>query len=394
MAIAGRVHVIGGGLAGLSAALSCAQSGRPVTLYEAAPVLGGRCRSFHDPVLDRIIDTGTHLMLGANRAALGLARAIGGMAALRPGPACFDIVDRAGVNHPLTTGTLPAGWRESLRALGLPWCPAGQDVAARLGDGAAFGRCWEPLCLAALNTSPHQASARLFGRVLRAAVAHGAASLRPWRFALPLSAAFADPAATRLAALGAEIRLGHRLRHLSTKKLTFVRTEVALPPRDRVILAVPPAQAARLLPGLPDLPTQPIANVHFRLPHRPAWGNPVGLTGRLSQWLSVRGDVASVTISAAGAVMDWPAAALAAAVWADIAPLVGGGVLPPWRVIRDAAATLRHDPATLAARPGPLAGPAGVILAGDWTASPWPCTIEAAVRSGQRAARLALKSQG
>nr|CAM75597.1 oxidoreductase [Magnetospirillum gryphiswaldense MSR-1] len=159
----------------------------------------------------------------------------------------------------------------------------------------------------------------------------------------------------------------------------------SLASHDGVILALPPWALSPLLPEQDNFDTETIANVHFRLPHAHALPHPLGLIGGMGQWLFVRGDVASVTLSAAQATPD------AAILWREIAPVLDLPIpTPPHRVVQEKRATLRHTPSSSRRRPGPTTGRDGVFLAGDWLASPWPCTMESAISSGLAAARLAL----
>ena len=189
------VHVVGAGIAGLACAVAIARAGRRVHVHEAAPHAGGRCRSFHDPLLDRVIDNGSHLVLGINRAVLAFLKATDGIVATQPLPPGLDFVDvRDQSRHRLVPGRLPASPGETLRALGLPWAAAEQTVAERLDRTDAFARLWQPLCLAALNTTAEQASARLFATVLRAALLGGRRGFQGASFPKGLSAAQVQPA--------------------------------------------------------------------------------------------------------------------------------------------------------------------------------------------------------
>ena len=377
------VHVVGAGLAGLAAALAASRVGARVRLYEAAPQAGGRCRSMHDPRLDRVIDNGSHLLLGINRTALAYARRLGAELTALP-PAIAFAEPASGRRWGVTPGNLPAGWGETLRALGLPWLTAAATVGDRLAGCPGYRDFWQPLCLAMLNTPAERASARLFARVLRAVLPGGRAGMRGYVVPRGLSATQVDPALELLHRHGGDIRLGHRLTAIRQSELTFGRHVEKLGPADRVILALPPWDLARMLPGIYRFPSETIVNVHYRLPLPVRLPGPLGLIGTAAHWLFVRGDVVSATLSAT-------AEADPAAIWAVIAPLLAQPApVPPHRVIRERRATIAHDPATIARRPGPTTPWAGVFLAGDWLDSPWPCTIESAVSSGLRAARLAL----
>lgn len=378
------VHVVGAGLAGLAAALAAAQAGARVVVHEAAGHAGGRCRSFHDPVLDRVIDNGNHLVLGVNRAALAYVHAIGGpIQPLSPSIAFADLND--GRRWTVSPGRLPVGLTEILRAAGLPWVKAAATVAERLQDCRGFDDFWQPLCLATLNTPPRQASARLFARVVRALLSAGPAGLRGHLFPTGLSASLVEPALARLRRQGARLYFHRRLTGICQTRLTFQQHVEEIRENDRVILALPPWALDGILPGDFRFSYETIANIHYRLPAAPGLHAPLGLVGGTAQWLFVRGDVASVTISAATVPPD------PARIWAEIAPFVAIGTpLPPHRVVLEKRATLCHAPAAIARRPGPTTPLAGMFLAGDWLASPWPCTLESAVSSGLRAAALAL----
>lgn len=393
----GTLHVVGAGLAGLACAVAAARAGARVAVHEAAPHAGGRCRSFRCERLDRLLDNGSHLLLGANRHALAFARAIGGADTLDALEPAFPFLDLAsGRTWRLVPGRPAAGPIETIMALGLPWVSAGQTVGRRLGRTPSFHTLWRPLCESALNTPPEAASARLFGCLLRAVLLGGGPAMRPFLAAGGLSAAFAAPAEATLAAHGAPIAFRRRLLALGPNRLDFEDRSIALGPDDRVVLALPPWAAAALLPDLPHLPTQAIVNAHFLLDSPPEdlpGGQPfLGLTGGTAQWLFLQGDVASVTVSAADRVMPLPADELAERLWREIAGALGADPTrtPPVRVVKEKRATLAHTPDVVARRPGPVTNVPGLWLAGDWLASPWPCTMEAAVASGLAAARLAL----
>ncbi|MGE5517316.1 MAG: FAD-dependent oxidoreductase [Bacteroidota bacterium] len=394
------LHVIGAGLAGLAAAVAGAKAGWRVTVHEAAPQAGGRCRSFRCPRLDRMVDNGSHLLLGANRHALAFAAAIGGMETLERIEPVFPFLDLNNHRHwVVQPGELAAGVGESLKALGLPWVPARQTVDARLGRCRGYASLWRPLCEAILNTAPEQASARLLACVLREVLLGGKVAMRPHLAVGGLSALFAAPAEATLAAHGAHLHFGRRLMAIGPCTLDFDDGSIALGPHDRAVLAVPPWVAAALLPELPKLPTAAIVNVHFRLeqPAVLAGGQPfLGLVGGTAQWLFVRDDVLSVTVSAADALAELPADAIAARLWSEIAPVLRADParLPPFRVIKERRATLAHTPEAVARRPGPVTKTPWLWLAGDWLASPWPCTMEAAIASGLTATRLAVGRDG
>lgn len=407
-------HVIGAGVAGLSAALRIAESGRSVIVHEAAPAAGGRARSFFDEALGRTIDNGNHLMLTGNRSAMAFLEDTGALAAVDVAPAAvFPFQDlRTGERWTLRLG---GGWLfqpacrvpgvGAMRHLSLIRLLVGgrQDTVARRlrRDGTLYDRFVEPLTVACLNAAPEDASADLMARVLAETVLRGEAACRPVVAREGLSAAVVDPAVARLKALGAQLAFGHRLRRIETsgdrlRRLVFDDGHVPLAEGDRVVLAVPPQEAARLVPGL-TVPhgSSPIVNIHFALdgPLAPPFaGGFVGLIGGVAQWLFLRPGVASVTVSAAHALVDRPAEDIAAAAWPDVARALDldldGVAAPPARVVKEKRATFRQTPSQTARRPGAETGIRGLVLAGDWTATGLPATLDGAIRSGERAARL------
>ncbi|MBF0306771.1 MAG: FAD-dependent oxidoreductase [Alphaproteobacteria bacterium] len=234
----------------------------------------------------------------------------------------------------------------------------------------------------------------LTGTVLALALLAGGSASRPHVARRGLGPALIEPALARLEALGARLRFGARLRRLDADFLEFGDERRRLEPGDRVVLAVPPAQAATLLPGLPELPGSPIVNAHFRLDQPPAMadGPMLGLVGGVAQWLFLRDDVLTVTVSAARDLVAMAPGQIAARLWRDCAAALSlGGPIPPVRVVKERRATLLHTPPVERLRPSAATGLPTVFLAGDWTATGLPCTIEGAIRSGRTAAHMACR---
>lgn len=413
------VHIIGAGLAGLSCAVRLAGAGIPVSVYEAAPHAGGRCRSYVDSKLERTIDNGNHLLLSANEAALAYLSEIGARDRLSSPPgAYFPFVDlESGARWTLrpTAGRFPwwifmpgrrvpgAGPLAYLRALRLLRARPEASVAEALyrpGD-PLWERLWVPLTIAILNTEPEAASAALLREVFLKTIAKGAAWSRPMIATVSLSDTFVDPAVTWLGEHRVPVHFGQRLRALrgdadGVTALDFGDNRITVGPTDAVVLAVSAPVAASLLPGW-DIPTEmrPIVNAHIRLPHRArlAEGIPfLGLIGGTAEWLFLRQDVASITVSAADHLVDTPAATIAHWIWQDAAKALNldPELRPPIRIIKERRATIAQTPATLARRPGPASGVPNLLLAGAWTDTGLPDTIEGAVASGQQAAEMVL----
>jgi squalene-associated FAD-dependent desaturase len=262
------------------------------------------------------------------------------------------------------------------------------------------GVLWEkflrPLLVSILNTAPEEASADLAGAVMRETLAKGGRSIRP-RVAMPsLTGAFIEPALQRLCQCGVEIRLGRRLVALKLEDnrvsgLTFVDGEEPVGPDEQVILAVPPWTAQELLPDLtvPDAFCA-IVNAHFKI--APPAGAPlmVGLVGGTAEWVFAFPDRLSVTVSAADRLVEMDTQELAALLWRDVAAVHRlDGPPPPSRIVKEKRATFAATPAQDARRPACPTRWTNLFLAGDWTATGLPATIEGALRSGETAAALA-----
>ena len=412
-----RVHVVGAGLAGLACALDLLAAGRAVTVWEATPKAGGRCRSYHDATLDRRIDNGNHLILSGNRAVLSHADRLGAAGLLRTLPeAAFPFADLATgaaftVRVPasplgaLRAGARPPGagaWEAARGVAGLLLAGRGATVAEAVpGRGAMWRAFWEPMATAVLNMPPEAGSAALLRGALLRSFLRGAAACRPVLAPEGLGEALVEPAVRALLDGGAELRLrapvaGLALGEGRLAALLGPEGRVALGPRDAVVLALPAPALAPLL-GRPAPAAGPsILNAHFRVAPALAEAAPplLGLLGGAAQWLFRRGDVLSVTVSAAESspVAGLPREAALDRLWSEAARALRLGDARPLaaRLLRERGATPDQSPEGARARPPARPGPANLVLAGDGVRGPLPATLEAAVLSGRRAARLAL----
>lgn len=385
------LHVIGAGLAGLACALGAADAGVEVVVHEAAKQAGGRCRSWDDAVLGARIDNGTHVVVGGNPATHAYLRRIGSagsLSALTSIPTAYDLA--SGALWRPSPATLLRAYASSL------WRLAFDDrgtVGTRLEGSADYRYVWEPLAVATLNTAPGQASAALFRAVLAHTVWRGIAASRMHVARDDLSATFVAPAMAALGAKGVEIRFGAPLRAPLLRdgrvaELAFDGGSIVLSRRDAVVLATPWWTTSKWL-GLPELPDSPIVNIHYRTATPPANladHAALGIVGGVAQWVFRRGNILAVTISAAAGLDTRDSDEIASAVWAEIARALGLGEQPDAvRVVREKRATLLHTVETEPLRPHRHQGE-NLFLAGDWTATGLPCTIESAIRSGNAAA--------
>ena len=406
------VHVIGAGISGLSAAIRLANANFKVHVHEATQQAGGRCRSYFDATTRLTIDNGNHLLLSGNRHAMAYARSIGSEAGLvGPQRAQFSFIDLKTDQRwqlDLGDGRMPTWLFDKARRVPdtgvldyvalapLIWAPQARLVGDAIPcNGTLYDRLVQPLLLAALNVDPPEGSAGLAGAVVRETLLAGGRACRPLIARDGLSAVLVEPAIALLRAKGAGIHFEHELRGFAmagdrVSALKFGDDAVAIAAGDSVVMAVPPRPAAALLPGL-KAPSQfrAIVNAHFRFD--PPSGMPplIGVVGGLVEWLFAFPQRLSITISNGDRLVDMPREELAQALWRDICKVAGiAADLPPWQIVRERRATFAATPEQNALRPGPVTAWKNLFLAGDWTDTGLPATIEGSVRSGDRAADL------
>lgn len=412
-----RVVVVGAGLAGLSCAVFLSRKGACVELFEAAGHAGGRCRSYFDETLGCRIDNGNHLLLSGNRSAFEYLNEIGAADSLAgPDIAEFPFFDletgERWVVRP-NRGRIPwwilaknrrvPGTRAAEYLRGISLARAGGDrTAADVlgGSGELYRKFWEPFGLAVMNTALEEAAASLLWPVVRETLGKGEQAYR-FRIARDgLSESFVDPALDYLAHRNLPVAFGRRLRGLEIEDgrvaaLDFGDSRISLGLRDRLVLAVPPATCRSLVPEIraPDA-FRAIVNVHFRIEAKRTEPAITGLVGGVSQWVIVRGGTVSVTVSAAQSLAETPSVDIAARVWAEVSRALGmeRDPLPPCRVVKEKRATFAQTPDQIRRRPETRTGWSNLFLAGDWTATGLPATIEGSVRSGMKAAEAVLRT--
>jgi squalene-associated FAD-dependent desaturase len=411
------VHVIGAGLSGLAAAVQLQRRGARVILHDAAPHAGGRCRSYFDIKLNATIDNGNHVVMSGNQATLNYIKAIGAADELTgPTQPDYPFMDlRSGARWTVkmspsrfpawifdsamrVPGTMPADY---LSLMPLLFAKPGRSVQQTM---RANGRLWDallnPLFLSLLNVDPREASAVLAGNVLRETLMLGGQACRPLLARSGLGHTFIDPALRLLQYGGAEIRLGSRLSEIGfngtdsktrVSSLNFDDTRADIGANDGVVLAVPPAAAQQLVPGL-IAPNQfrAIINVHFAVDPPLAFAPMTGLLNGGAEWLFACDGRLSVTINGADRYLEMPRETLAHAIWLDVAKAarLPAERMPTWQIVTEKRATFAALPSQENLRPATRTRWTNLMLAGDWTATGLPATIEGSIRSGQKAADL------
>ncbi len=431
------VIVLGAGWSGLTAALALAERGEPVIALEAAPVPGGRARSLeHD---GRTYDNGQHLLLCACSRVIERIIRLGvdpeqaflrlplRLRIHRPGAECLELgASRRPWPLHLVEGLIRARGLGLHERLAFTAClpdiffntPPEESTVQEWLDASAqplslCRRLWHALCISALNTDPEQASARLFARVLRETFRPPARQADLWITRWPLSAIFPEPAVQRIRDLGGQVHFRHRAVALEARPGGWrVHCRNGTRFEGRIILATPPWIAARLLAGIPDtdalcrrleqLVPSPITTLWLEYPEPPPMpaaligleASPfqfvfdhtlLGAQGRLA--LVASGPTANRELDAIDSPARYAHRLLQArcAGWPTQEPVA-------WQV-RERRATFLATPKADRARPGADSGLPGLMLAGDWTATGLPATLEGAVRSGEAAAELACRQR-
>lgn len=432
-----RVVVAGGGLAGISAAVEAAARGARVTLVERRPFLGGKAFSFTEPRTGVEIDNGQHVHLGCCTAYMALLARLGsiGLTAMQP-MLRVDVRDQAGAHGVLTARRLPAPLHmgpsfarygllspaervraaralAAIAALG----PTGRDALDHVAFGdwlrahgqrdAAIERFWDVVVLPTCNDRSDRVSAALAMFVITEGLmrTRGGASIG-WALA-GLSHLVDAPTRRLLQRAGGRVVTGHAITAADAGGVDLddgTRLDA-----DAVVLALPPGRARSVapeaLPMDPVLGESPIVNVHLWY-DRPVLDRPVlAVVDSPVQWIFDRtaitgegspGQHLALSLSAARAEMGVPRAELAERMDRELRQLVPGrgAVLQAWAVTKDARATFAPSPGQAARRPGTRTPVHGVVLAGTWTATGWPATMEGAVRSGLAAVREADDQMG
>ena len=402
-----KAAVVGGGLAGLAAALELTKQGHDVRLFEARPTLGGAVQTLPDRDGDPSPppDNGQHVALGCCTAYLDFVAEIGQAHALRRIRLALPVVAadgsvatiRPGAFGLLRYGHIALG--ERLRTGRVARRLAKLDPAAhddetfgsllrRLGQSqAGVDRFWDLFIRPALNLSTDQVSAApgIF-TVQTALLAGGGASdlLLP---TAPLGEMHGGAAGAELERRGAAVSLGSRVSSLDELDA------------DGVVVAVPPAESARLLgEPEPELEDSPIVSVHLLFDRRIMDPALAALLGSDAHWLFDRGVLTGhepergqyITVVSSGApeLLELRGRELIDRIAGQVTERLGAAELLWSRVSREPAATFAARPGTARLRPGAATARPNVVRAGAWTDTGWPATMEGAIRSGREAARV------
>jgi squalene-associated FAD-dependent desaturase len=422
-----NIAVIGGGYAGMAAAVALADCGIKVTVFESALQLGGRARGV--TYQDTGLDNGQHLLLGCYLQTLYMIEKVGGnieLDFLRL-PLQLDLHGEFSLNAPrlpaplhllvalmsaqgLTFGERlnAARFMLALRRMkfSLPCdITITELLAQHRQDEALVRKLWEPLCIAALNTPIHKASAQVLLNVLRDALNRSREYSDMLLPRINFTALFPQRAADYVEQRGGKVRIACSVDAIRTlENCIELTTAQGKELFDFVICAAPPVAAAKLLRPIDELAEtvaqieslehQPIYTIYLQYPEEVTLPHPmIGLSRRYSQWLFDKGRIAgqhgllAAVISAEGIHQELPQEDLAQKVIAELRDGFGIAEQPHWfKVIAEKRATFCCSPNLQ--RPSQMTSLPRLLLAGDYTKGDYPATLEGAVMSGLKCADI------
>jgi len=441
----GEVLIIGGGFAGLAAAVALAGAGRRVRLLEQKPHLGGRARSFLDPATGSVVDNGQHLFMGCYHATQRFLREIGTLDRITWQPNLkLHFVEPPGKLTTLDCPNLPAPWyvlAGVLRSDSFRWsekleifrlgralskeAPAADGLArlsvtewlTRLGQPETVQRgFWDLLSIAALNEDPRRASAELFRRVLRLALFTSPEDSRLGLARQGLSDCYTEAARAYITARGGRVEFGRSAEGLIVAEGQCRGVRLAggdTIEAESVISAVPWHEFVELLPpdllrtvpyfaGILSLRPAPIISISIWLERAITRLAFAGLRGTTLQWLFNRGEITgsgeahySLVLSGAHEHIARPKEELLGVARGELDqlfPAARGVKVLHALVIKERFATFSPAVGVDAVRPAARTPIRGLYLAGDWTATGLPATVEGAVQSGYTAAQHVLEA--
>ena len=439
-----EVIIIGGGFAGLAAGVALAEAGKWVCVLEQKPHLGGRARSFRDPTTGSIVDNGQHLFMGCYHSTIQFLRTIGTLDRLRFQPRlAVPFLDRDGRLTRLHCPDLPSPWHlllgvlrsgsftfkqklevlrlgNDLRGRGKESSPRNtESVTAWLNRrGQSEGlqhNFWDLLCIAAMNEDPRIASAQLFERVLRLALFSSPADSRLGIARVGLSQCYTAAATDFIEKRGGQVQTGRNVKQLMIAESACRGVDLGageVIEGVRVISAVPWQQLATILPGdllrsepffagVLALRPAPIISINLWFDAPITDLEFVGLRGTNVQWLFDKSRILGATDHCIALVLSGAhehvsrskeeLLAIALRELGEVLPNIRNAKLLHSLVIKERFATFSPSPEAEPLRPPARTPVRGLFLAGDWTATGLPATIEGAVQSGYTAAREVLQ---
>ena len=406
--IKNKIYIIGAGLSGLSSSIYSLKKNFDVELYESSNFAGGRCRSFYDKKVHTEIDNGNHLVFSANKSFKKFCDEIESTKTINiipPKLFFYDNKFKKKWNIDLSNGLITTLFNyknlipntkliDYLSFLKFFFVKDSANVYDLVGNSKIYKTFWEPFTLGVMNTCPKVASAKVVSNVLKETIFKGEKNcfiLQPkknWNETL------IKPSLIKIKKKGGKIFFKNTLRQVNFKnnqitELVFNKKTVKLKKNDRVIFAIPPSNLMKFLVHL-KLPVKynTILNIHYKVDKKTLdlFDNKItGFINTISQWLFVKNDHISVTVSNANSYNNTNPQLLANKVWKEISNFVKRKIkFTDFQIVREKKATYIQSPQNIRLVKNLKINPCNFFLAGDWTQYNLPCTIEASILSGKK----------
>ena len=413
------IHIVGAGLAGLSCAINLVENkNKKVVLYEASSLFGGRCRSYRDKDFNCLLDNGNHLIIKAYKNTFNYLKKIN---------ATNEVIANHKTFYPFIDIKKSEEWSVKPYSYIFPWwiffnncrptnvsaidfikgfkfffAKRNQTVEDVLEKNSViYERFWKPFTIAVLNTHPNEASAKLLLKIIIKTLFFSNDPLKPFTVKKSLSDSLIKPAIQKILNSGGLINCNKRLKKIifknnSAEKIIFAKKQVEIGKNERIVLAVTPNIASMILPNL-EAPkkTNCILNIHFKLNQKykeiklPDGSFFVGIIGGTVDWIFKKGNILSITISAANDLNNLDNENISKIVWEDIKKTFNLKTIkqPKYKIIREKMATFVQSPEEIFKKPKMHTKYKNIFLAGDWVDTGLPATIEGAITSGYNVAK-------
>ena len=393
----------------MSAAIHALKKNYAVNIFESSSIAGGRCRSFYEKKLGFEIDNGNHLVFSANKNFHKLCENIGSLKTLKTLPPSLDFFDlkkKLYWNLDLEKITLPqlmfnkkeiipdANFYDYLSILKFIYVRSKTTVHDLVGESKIFPTFWDPFTLAVMNTSSKMASAKVLSNVLKKTILKGEEYCKIYQPKKNWNDSIIEPCIEFIKNSGYKINFKTKLKKINisdnnVSELVFNNKKIKIKKDGLIILAIPPSNFSKIVPG-PQVPSNynSIINIHYKLPEKlkRKFKKPiVGFINSSSHWIFLKNKYISVTISNANLLNTVDSFEIANIVWKEICSYMKIIVpLTNYQVIKEKRATFIQSPSNFELVRKLKNLPKNLRVAGDWTQSNFPCTIEGSVFSGKQ----------
>ena len=406
----GRIYIIGAGITGLSSACYATNRTKKITIFESSNHPGGRCRSYFDKSLNLEIDNGNHMILSANKNFINFCNLIGSnneFTSVKSNFYFYNYLSKKFWSINLNKGLVP--WWIFNKSTRIPdtnlkdyfsilnfFLVSDKKTVSDLVNKSnkLYKSFWEPLTLGILNTPPDDASAKLLWNVLKESFLKGSDFCKIFQPKTNWNISLINPAMNFLKKNDVNVEFNSlvkdfEIKNSRIKKIIMQGKEVSLHNNDKVIITVPPKNFSKIFPQL-NIPDQfnTILNIHFKLLPKKIKNkksNIFGLIDSLTQWIFIKKDHISVTISYANSLNNKNPDDIIKKVWSEVKEClkISEVNVPEYKILKEKMATYSQSPSNWIKVQKIKNLPENLILSGDWTEKNLPSTIESSILSGK-----------